>query len=447
MSGILSILPCLLAAFGLGALLGWALKSLFGESKLTDLEESWEARLRNKESEWERGAGALRNQLDSAQTDFNASTITLRTRETELAECNRKYSMLKADLTVKSVEVDQVSADWKTKYDLLFADYSASKASLDQATTEWQSRYALLETNLAAREAEFDKSNASLKAKYKELEALLSQRDAELAQMKGYLVPLPLQTKDWEMKSLKTSNDNDAEIKELQRRISELEPLRAQTKDWELKYNAIMKERETETAKLRSRITELEPLSIQVRDWQTRYQSTIAEKDAAISSLEAQLNAASASAPTFVVSRTVTKEAPKGDLSQVEGIGNHYLGKLNAINLYWMSELLDQGKTKKGRVEIAEKSGLNETLILRWVNHIDLMRVKGVDPDFAELLEAAGVDSVPELARRNAENLTAKTTEVNKAKHLANREPTLQEVSSWIQQAKELPRVVTYEVS
>jgi len=95
-------------------------------------------------------------------------------------------------------------------------------------------------------------------------------------------------------------------------------------------------------------------------------------------------------------------------------------------------------------VRIAEKTGISGTLILRWVNHVDLFRIKGVGEEYSDLLEEAGVDTVPELAQRNPENLYQKLVAVNQAKKLVRRLPTQAQVSDWIEQAKRLPRVVTY---
>jgi predicted flap endonuclease-1-like 5' DNA nuclease len=282
----------------------------------------------------------------------------------------------------------------------------------------------------------------------------MDELEAELVALRKRLVEVEAtngQAKDWEMKFLQVSGDKDAEIKELQRRVSELEPLQAQTKDWELKYTAMLQEREAESANLRGRISELEPLSLQLTDWQTRYQTTVAEKDEAIHSLQSQLSAAGAAAVTTAAVSVVSSESAEaaapaagGDLREIEGIGEHYWGKLNTVGLYWQKDLLAQGATKKGRGEIAAQSDINEKLILRWVNHIDLIRINGIGPQFAELLEAAGVDSVPELAQRNAENLHARLTAVNDARNLVGRNATLAEVTRWIEEAKTLPRVVTH---
>ena len=82
--------------------------------------------------------------------------------------------------------------------------------------------------------------------------------------------------------------------------------------------------------------------------------------------------------------------------------------------------------------------------MLRWVNHADLIRVVGIGPEFAELLEASGVDSVPELAQRNVENLVTALTETNAARSLVRRVPGASDVTGWIEQAKALPRVVAH---
>ena len=131
-------------------------------------------------------------------------------------------------------------------------------------------------------------------------------------------------------------------------------------------------------------------------------------------------------------------------LLDIEGIGETYAAKLKAVGATTQEKLLEMGSTPKGRKELAEKSGISDALILKWVNHIDLSRIKGVAGEYAELLEAAGVDTIPELAQRKAENLHAKMVEVNTAKKLVRNLPVLTQVADWVDQAKKLPRVVTY---
>ena len=129
-------------------------------------------------------------------------------------------------------------------------------------------------------------------------------------------------------------------------------------------------------------------------------------------------------------------------LIEVEGIGDVFAGKLHAAGLDTLEELLESGATPKGREIIAVKAGIDQGRILTWVNHADLMRVKGIGPEYAELLEASGVDSCPELSHRRADNLVAKMKAVDEEKHLTRRVPTESEVIDWISQAAALPQVV-----
>jgi hypothetical protein len=130
---------------------------------------------------------------------------------------------------------------------------------------------------------------------------------------------------------------------------------------------------------------------------------------------------------------------------KVEGIGQVYAGKLKEMGITTTAALLRAGATPKGRKELAEQSGISPKQILKWVNRVDLARIKGISEQYADLLEAAGVDTVPELAQRNADSLLQKLVETNEAKRLVRRLPTLGMVSSWIAQAKELPRVIVYK--
>ncbi len=131
-------------------------------------------------------------------------------------------------------------------------------------------------------------------------------------------------------------------------------------------------------------------------------------------------------------------------LSSIEGIGEVYALKLKEAGVGSVEKLLEVGATAKGRKELAQKTGLSEAQILNWVNRADLTRIKGVNTQYADLLEAAGVDSVPELAQRNPENLYKKLVETNEAKKLVRKLPTLSQVEKWVSQAKELPRIVTH---
>ena len=131
-------------------------------------------------------------------------------------------------------------------------------------------------------------------------------------------------------------------------------------------------------------------------------------------------------------------------IADIEGIGSVYAQKMIDLGIKTTEDLLTRGATPKGRKEIAEATGISPKLILKWVNHADLFRIKGVAGQFAELLEAAGVDTVKEFRHRVAANLQPKMVEVNDAKNLCNRVPSVAEIQRMIDQAKELEPVVTY---
>lgn len=131
-------------------------------------------------------------------------------------------------------------------------------------------------------------------------------------------------------------------------------------------------------------------------------------------------------------------------LSVIEGIGEVFETKLKAADINSIETLLVACTTKKGRDDLAQQTGISEKLILKWANHADLIRIKGVAGEYAELLEAAGVDTVPELSRRKAENLLEKMADVNNEKKLVRRLPVLSQVEDWIKQAQVLPRVLQY---
>ena len=131
-------------------------------------------------------------------------------------------------------------------------------------------------------------------------------------------------------------------------------------------------------------------------------------------------------------------------LSEIEGIGSAYAEKLASAGISTMETLLDKCSQAADRKKLAELSDISPNLILKWANRADLARVKGIGSEYADLLECAGVDTVPELAQRNAANLLAKMEEVNGVKHLVRQLPSATQVASWVESAKSLGRKINY---
>ncbi|WP_422020238.1 DUF4332 domain-containing protein [Pyruvatibacter mobilis] len=131
-------------------------------------------------------------------------------------------------------------------------------------------------------------------------------------------------------------------------------------------------------------------------------------------------------------------------VEDIEGVGPAYAEALAKAGIKTTEDLLAIGAARNGRGDIAAQSGLSEKLILKWVNHADLMRISGVGGEFAELLEAAGVDTVKELQHRNAENLAETMKSTNEEKNLTRVVPSADMVAKWIEQAKGMEPAVSH---
>jgi predicted flap endonuclease-1-like 5' DNA nuclease len=128
----------------------------------------------------------------------------------------------------------------------------------------------------------------------------------------------------------------------------------------------------------------------------------------------------------------------------IEGIGPTYAAKLRQLGIHTTADLLEMGSSKKGREKIAAATSIPESLVLTWVNHADLIRINGIAAHFAELLEAAGVDSVKELALRNPEHLHTKLVETNDQYGLSGKVPSLDSLKAMVAQAKTMDRKITH---
>ena len=128
----------------------------------------------------------------------------------------------------------------------------------------------------------------------------------------------------------------------------------------------------------------------------------------------------------------------------IEGIGRVYSQKLHDAGVATTEALLAKGATPQARKSLCEKTGIGHKLILKWVNRADLFRLKGVGEQYSDLLAAAGVETVLELAQRVPEHLHRKLVEVNEAKKLVRHVPSLEHVAGWVEHAGKLARVVSY---
>lgn len=128
----------------------------------------------------------------------------------------------------------------------------------------------------------------------------------------------------------------------------------------------------------------------------------------------------------------------------IEGVGEVFAARLREAGINSDTELLARASTRRERALLADMTGLTERQILEWVNHADLMRIHGVGPEYADLLEDAGVDTVPELAHRNPVNLYQTIVKVATNKKLVRRLPSEGMVVDWVAEATKLDRRIEY---
>src|SRR5262245_61456998 len=131
-------------------------------------------------------------------------------------------------------------------------------------------------------------------------------------------------------------------------------------------------------------------------------------------------------------------------ITEIEGISDEAAATLKSVGIRTTEKLLEAAKAPKGRRKLAERTGIDEKRILRWANMADRMRIKGVGEDYAELLQAAGVDTVRELKYRNPANLAKAMAQANAKRKLVRILPSEKAVMRWIEQAKKLPLKITY---
>ena len=131
-------------------------------------------------------------------------------------------------------------------------------------------------------------------------------------------------------------------------------------------------------------------------------------------------------------------------IDAIEGMRHAEATKLRKSRVRTTEALLKTASTRTGRKQLSAKTGIPEKEILQWVNRADLMRVKGIGSEYADLLEVAGVDTIRELRRRNPSNLLETLIVLNTRKRLVRRLPTEGMVSAWIEEAKAVDPVVAY---
>ena len=131
-------------------------------------------------------------------------------------------------------------------------------------------------------------------------------------------------------------------------------------------------------------------------------------------------------------------------ITDIEGVDDDVAATLKSAGIRSTERLLEAARTVKGRKTLAEKTGFAEKQLLCWANVADRMRIKGISKEYAELLQAAGVDTVKELRYRSPCNLAKAMADANKRRKMVRLLPSEKVVGRWIENAKKLPLKITY---
>ncbi len=419
---------CLLLAGALGFLLGWLLKQLGFGSKLAELEVSWKSRFVGVESE--------RDKLRTSVSDLTGEAKKLETDWTS------KYSTLTADrdklqLSLSAWEKKNIAleADWKGKWNSL--DVERKKLVADLETCGAKSIAAEKELSTwKLKISDLEKTTASVREDHSSLSSKLAAGAAALAVAEATRVTL--------------GNDSKKLAAQLQEAQAKLGTTEA---EWKSRWLLLEKERDDLKTILESKPKQDQENQAKhaaaEANWKSRWIVLEKERDDFRSRFGASTASIGASTLLITALESEIEKLKKsavipGDIEDIEGIGRSYGDKLRGVGIAWIKTYLDRCASKLGRVEVAQQTGINETLLLTWVNMADLLRLLGVTPDWTELLEASGVDTVKEIKHRIPENLHTKMSEVNAEKNLARSVPTLEMVTSWVEQAKALQPLITH---
>ena len=127
-----------------------------------------------------------------------------------------------------------------------------------------------------------------------------------------------------------------------------------------------------------------------------------------------------------------------GSIGELRGIHPKEATRLRKAGVRTTESLLRHASTKRARNALAKSADLDPDQLLEWVNRADLMRIKGVGAEYADLLKVVGVDTVKALRRRNPKSLLGSMIEVNDAKRLVRRLPTEAMVAGWVEAAADV---------
>ncbi|MGE0826225.1 MAG: DUF4332 domain-containing protein [Candidatus Binatia bacterium] len=444
---------CLFAAFGLGIIAGWLWKQrsvILTKQGRPGSTESRRPSLATTERD------IYTSQINTLQHQLEVITSALQTRDEAFQELQKELAEKVGIFSTLASQAESLQAQLRT-----------TASILQQNTQSVQN----LESEVHTLRVEEGEKERQLTHLLHQFGAISEQRKSDEAE------DTTLNEVTVNLQNLTQEKDN--EILELRAQIAELEPLQQQLaecahtlQETEVHYQTSVREKDSEIIRLQAHIHALEQSKPQgtayeatLSDTTSRHQAALREKDAAIARLQARLaglelllhRQGNPSRTAQLTQPSIHHSGPtsfgrelipirlhtiESDLADISDLDETSIAKLAAINITNRAELLARAASLEGRQRIAEQTGLSPDLVLQWVNRADLLRLNGMSRVYADLLHAAGVDSVSTLTRCTAETLHRQFLDINAARHLSRIIPILTQIRAWIQQARELPRAV-----
>ena len=443
---------CLLSAFGLGLSVGWLGKKLSVSQKCPTPLRRDEVLAQHRENLAK--VREINTQINALRTQVEIATTTLQSREAALAK-------LETDLIEQFATLSAANAQIEKLQTRLTATEDALQQNTQSATTLGV-EVRTLRSELENRGQEF-----------RQILPHMEDRNAFLEQPRGHENQIVELTAH--LQSL--LKEKETAISHLQAQVATLEPLRVQLSECkstlhetEAYYQTAVRDKDAEIIRLQAQINALKFPDAdsaiydakKVDELKTRYQATLCEKETTIARLQARIaglemllhrKTEPITVPLqfhpSVHHRTPTSlprewlatrpRVSTTDLTEIKSLNDEYLPKLRQAGITTRAALLEKGTSPEGQSAISHKTGIPLSLISQWVRHAEFLRLKGMSGVYAELLDAAGVDSVTELTKCTAETLHQKFLDVNAAKRLSRILPILAQIRDWIEQAKDLP--------
>ncbi len=407
---------CLLLAAILGAFLMWLLRNWAMNDKVSEVKAAWQTRWRKLESE--------HNRLSEKFQEASAQASLLSGLEADIGKLRANYQTLTDRHTV-------LDADWKRKYDTLEKDWRGKFTTAEKGIAD-------LRGQVTASTQERDTLKANLKdcsQKRITLEEESRKAQAQIDDWSRRFASAEKEATDAKTHVVNLIDERDRVQREAR---ATLEQNRAG--DEVLRQRLVLAEQERENLK-----TQVAQVTTREAEWRNKWQEGEGKHTGAQQQI-AGLMTRVATLSALEAKYTMAEERLGGDIERIEGIGPAFGQRLRSVGIAWVVDLLDQCASPEGRATVAEKTGFTTTQLLTWTNMADLLRIPGMTPDWAELLHAAGVDTVKELKQRVPENLQQKMAEVNAAaeRKIFSTVPDVATVDGWVQRAKALEFRITH---